>query len=144
MASLKAQAAALKVVESIKQGRVPTYSKILREAGYSKSSSIKPTQVTRTKTFRKLVAPLSAGLAEEIERLKASLRAHDLTTEEYKVKIYALDILTKNYQLLTGGATERQVFVLPSEVMERNTITATLEGKEVKRLNGSVEPQLES
>jgi formylmethanofuran dehydrogenase subunit E-like metal-binding protein len=45
--------------------------------------------------------------------------------EEYRTLVGALDILTKNYQLLTGGVTSRNVFVLPSEVMDKNNIQSS-------------------
>lgn len=98
---------------------------IMREIGYSESTSTQPTKITRTKTYQKYMKPLVDGLHEDIKRLQKSISETPLEHEDLRSKTYAYDILVKNYQLLSGGATERAVFVLPSEVMNKNEIQAS-------------------
>lgn len=129
MGSITAQQAAAKVSETIRKGKQVKIGKILREVGYSDATANSPTIVTKTDSFQKALAvesvPLIKGLQEEITRIKAAMARKNLDNEEYRVLAGSLDIMTRNYQLLSGGATERQVFVLPSEVMARNQIEAS-------------------
>lgn len=85
--------------------------------------------------------PLLEGLQAEINRAKLALSRKDLSQEDARTLGYLMDIMIKNYQLLSGGATERQVFVLPSQVMGRNAITESPQNDQ-KLLpdNGSTEP----
>lgn len=126
MASVNAQQVGIKVLENIKKGKKVKVGEIMKNAGYSDKTCLNPKLVTDTKSYRNTIAleakPLIAGIAEEIERIKLALSTKVLENEEYRTLIGALNILVQNYQLLSGGATERQVFVLPSEVMERNSI----------------------
>lgn len=129
MGSINAQRAALKVSETIRKGERVRIGKILRDTGYSDETANSPTLVTRTKSYRTALAleqkPLIEGLQREINEIKAAMGRKNKDEEEYRTLVGSLDILTKNYQLLSGGATERQVFVLPSEVMNKNVITAS-------------------
>ena len=114
----------------------------MREVGYSKNTSLQPYKITRGKTYQKLTRPLLDGLQEEINAIKNAMALKDKNEEEYRVLAYSMDILTKNYQLLSGGATERQVFVLPSEVITRNAIVTSQPSQDVNTVNGSVKPRL--
>lgn len=142
MGSIKAQKMALKVSESVRNNTNTTYGEIARDVGYSKTSSLKPQRITRSKSYKIALiaenAPLLEGLQKEINAIKNAMAMKDKTHEDYKVLAYAMDTLTKNYQLLSGGATERQVFVLPSEVIQKNVIV-TDEQKQLPE-NGSTEP----
>ena len=124
MGSTNAQRAAMKVSETVRKGELVKMGKILKEVGYSDETAKRPRSVTSTASYKKALElekrPLIYGIQLEINRIKEAMASRDLRGEEYKVLAGSLDILIKNYQLLSGGATERQVFVLPSEVMERN------------------------
>lgn len=143
MGSLNAQMVGMKVLENIGKNKRVNLGKIIKDAGYSKNTALTPTLVTNTKSYQKAIElekrPLIDGLQKEINRIKDALASKNLKNEEYRVLIGSLDVLTKNYQLLSGGATERQVFVLPAEVMERNQIQSSKE--DVNSNNGSTEPQ---
>ncbi len=131
MGSINAQVVAQKVSEKLRTGKLVKYGEILLDTGYSKSVSRRPKIVTETDAYKKALKveqlPLIEGLQHEITRIKLAIQSKDLKREEYRTLIGSLDILTKNYQLLSGGATERQVFVLPSEVMNKNNIQHTLD-----------------
>lgn len=128
MGSINAQAVAMEVSESIRLGKSVKLGKILKKKGYSDSTSLSPTLVTKTKSYKQAMAveakPIIEGMKLQIEKFKEALASRDLSGEETRSLVYALDIFIKNYQLLSGGATERQVFVIPSEVMDRHNITS--------------------
>jgi hypothetical protein len=140
MGSLNPQRVAHKVIEKAASNEIINLGEIIASVGYSKAVSEHPHTVTRTKAYKQAMAisarPLIEGLQGEINRLKEAMSTKDLTKEEYRTLIVALDVLTRNYQLLSGGATERQVFVLPSEVLERNHIEVI----EDKSKDGSTKP----
>lgn len=141
MGSLDAQRAALEVSETIARGKKVQIGKILKKVGYADSVSKKPSLVTNTKSYKTALAlesrPLIDGIQREINRIKEAISVKDWKKEDVRVLIGSLDILVKNYQLLSGGATERQVFVLPSEVIQRNQI-ATSNEQDVKAITASI------
>jgi hypothetical protein len=142
MGSINAQRVAMKLSETVKAGKLVDLEDIIISCGYSATTAKRPKQVTETKAFKKTMEiqskPLLEGLQSEINRMKLALSRKDLSQEDARTIIYGIDILVKNYQLLSGGATERQVFVLPSEVIKRNEIE-TSEDKQMLN-NGSTEP----
>lgn len=142
MGSINAQQVAIKVSEAIRKGELVNLGKIIKNNGYTKQTSLAPQRVTNTKSYKKALElesrPLIAGMQSEINRIKDAMSKRDLGTEEYRALVYGLDILTKNYQLLSGGATERQVFVLPSQAMKRYEIDESKPDTLPK--DGSIEP----
>lgn len=126
MGSINAQRVAQKVSETIQKGELVKLGEIIENVGYAKTTSLKPELVTNTDSYKKALAieskPIIDGLQAQINRYKEAIARKDLDNEELRVLTYSLDIAIKNYQLLSGGATERQVFVLPSELLEKNDI----------------------
>ena len=133
MGSINAQRVGLKVSETIKRGELVKLGKIIEETGYSKKTALNPRLITNTKSYKRAIEleskPLIDGIQREIARIKESMSKRDLDKEEYRTLIGALDILNKNYQLLSGGATSRQVLVLPSEIIDKNNITVDNESQ---------------
>jgi len=126
MGSINAQMSAIKVSETIRKGKKVILGDILKENGYSDATANSPSLVTKTKSYMTALElekrPLLEGLQREINEIKQAMANKDKSKEEYRTLVGSLDIVTRNYQLLSGGATERQVFVLPSEVLEKNSI----------------------
>lgn len=143
MGSLNAQSVARKVSENISKGKRVILADVLKDSGYSHSVTRRPSTITNTKSFKQAFAveqrPILEGLQEQINKIKDAIARKDIDDEEYRILVASLDVLIKNYQLLSGGATERQVFVLPSEVMKKNEI-ASAEDKKLLD-NGSTEPK---
>ena len=110
------------VSETIRHGQLVDMGDIIRANGYAHSTSLRPTQITRSKTFQKAMKPLAEQLKNEIDRLALELTKRDLSEEKYETMAKSLDVLNKNFQLVTGGATERSVLVLPSELIDKNGI----------------------
>lgn len=107
MSSENAKAVAREVITKVRSGKKVNLQEIQQNHGYSKWSA-KAMKGTRNETFKKETKPLSDGLAKEIERIKLEMASRDISEERYETLTRSLDILIKNYQLITGGATERQ------------------------------------
>lgn len=127
MASIDAKQVARKVSETIRKGQKVKLGEIIRNQGYSESTSLRPKLVTQTRSFQEAITPIVSGLSKQIEETKIAMSNKDLGKETLATLTYHLDTLIRNYQLLSGGATERQVFILPSEVMERNNLVESKE-----------------
>jgi hypothetical protein len=122
MASLNVQRAVSKISEKVKKGEKVVYGQIMKEVGYSNSVCKHPQKLHTTKTYRRLMKPLLERLQDQIDSIVDAMNGKDKTQEDFRVLAYSLDVLVKNQQLLSGGATERKVFVLPSEVLNKNKI----------------------
>lgn len=129
MGSINAQRVGIKVLENIGKNKRVNLGRIIEEAGYSKNTALTPTLVTNTKSYQQAIElekiPLIEGLQREINEVKLAMSKKNKNKEEYRTLVGAMDILTKNYQLLTGGVTSRNVLVLPSEVMDKNNIQSS-------------------
>lgn len=145
MGSINAQVVAKKISDTIGKKKKVVLGEILRDTGYSKQTSLTPSLVTNTVAFQKAMElerkPLLEGLQREINEIKLAMSKKNKNKEEYRTLVGSLDILVSNYQLLSGGATQRQVFVLPGEVMEKNIIEQ--KSPDVNSINGSTEPHNE-
>lgn len=111
MAVENPQNVAKKISETIRKKKKIVLGDILDDCGYAETTCKKPKLVTETKAFKKAIKPLAEGLDKEIERLKKELSTRDLSEEKYAELTRSLDILIKNYQLLSGGETERSGIV---------------------------------
>ena len=104
MGSISATQVGYKVLDSLRKGKRPNLGKIIKESGYATTTSTVPTQVTNTKSYKKVVAPFVQKL--EIERQRAiDAMKGKISKAKYRDLTDAIDKLTKNHQLLTGGAT---------------------------------------
>jgi hypothetical protein len=104
MGSIAAAEVAREVIRTVGKGRKPHLTKIAISKGYSLQSARvgKPIQ---TKTYKAEIKPLVSRLEEErdaiMERLKKTRNK-----AKYRDLIDGMDKVTKNIQLLTGGATQ--------------------------------------
>lgn len=148
MGAINPQRVAAKVSQTIREGKLVDLEDIIVSCGYSATTAKRSGMVTNTKAYKQAMAiehrPLLEGIQAEINRIKLAISKKDLSQEDTRTLVYAMDIMTKNFQLLSGGATERQVFVLPSQVIGRNSIAITEDTKPVEQLptpnDGSTKP----
>ena len=128
MPVLNPQRFAKKISESISQGKLVNQGVIAREIGYSLQTSQAPQRITETKAYKEAMErykkPLLERLDENINKTELALSKKNLTKEDARTLTGMLDVFIKNKHLLSGGLTSLNVFVLPSEVMQRNDITA--------------------
>ena len=111
---------AKKVSESIRKGKLVNLGKIIRESGYSEATSKCPTIVKNTKAYQKEIQPIVKQLEKEIQRVVSEMKNKDLNGVQYGELSRVLDILIKNKQLLSGGATDRTENLFTNEQI--NTI----------------------
>ncbi len=107
MASPIAKLAAQKVSERIRKGKKVVLGEVLREVGYSQTTSLKPKLVTNTKTYKREMEPLLKKLEEHRDKIIEALANKDLDKERYSDLTNGLNTITKNIQLLSGGETDR-------------------------------------
>ena len=105
MGSLNAKRVGEKVSESIRKGKKVNLGKIIRESGYSDQTSKSPQRVTQTDSFKEVIDPVVKAMEEERDAAIAMAKK-SRNKAKYRDLIDAVDKLTKNIQLLTGGKTE--------------------------------------
>lgn len=105
MVSINAEQVAYEVSETIRKDKPVNLGKIISKR-YSKSTSLKPKLVTTTKSYQRIIEPVVTKWVKERDRLTVEMMSRDLTKLQYKDAVDALDKLTKNIQLLSGGSTE--------------------------------------
>ncbi len=120
MASVAAREVALEVLETIGRGKRPNLSEIAIKKGYSPTTA-KAGLVKKTLTYQRELAPLVASL--ELERDQIIKRMRRIRNQaKYRDLVDAFDKITKNIQLLTGGATSNvalSVHKLKDDELER-------------------------
>lgn len=107
MGSIDAKNVAKEVLETIGKGKKVSLGKIARKNGYSDNTADNPKLITETKSYKEVVNPIVKRWEKERERLTTELESRDLSEERYETVIKAVDLVTKNIQLLTGKETER-------------------------------------
>lgn len=141
MGSINAQLVAMKVSEKARKGEKISVSQIMRDVGYSKHTA-RNVKASHTNAFKIALElekkPLLERLELQIKKFQSAMEQKELNGEDTRVIASSLDIYIKNYQLLSGGATERQVFVLPSQAMKRYEIDESKPDTLPK--DGSIEP----
>lgn len=118
MASEKAKRVAQDVIRKVQKGTFKSYKESIATQ-YKSTLPLHPKKVTETKSYKSVMVPFVKQLEQERQRLMAEMVTRDLSQEEYKVMVDAVDKLTKNAQLLSGGNTEQVALVLPSDVTQK-------------------------
>ena len=107
MQSENAKAVAQDVIKAVGKGRKVVLGKIIEKHGYKKSIAKSPKKVTDTQSYKDEIEPFLDGLIKERQRILTAIKGKDLNNVQYEGLTRSLDLLTKNIQLLSGGATER-------------------------------------
>lgn len=118
MASENAKQVAKKVSENLRKGKRVNLGKIIKETGYSKSTSESPTVVTETKSYQEEIKPILDLMVKERQRLINEMSGRELTKVQYESLTRALDLLTKNIQLLSDRPTENVKRLLTDEQID--------------------------
>lgn len=103
MASIAARQVAQDVLGKIGKGEKPNVTKLAIKRGYSPTTADKGI-VQKTKTYQATIKPFIEQL--EVERQRAiDQLAGKIDEAKYRDLVDAIDKITKNHQLLTGGST---------------------------------------
>lgn len=105
MASESAKAVAKEVSEAVGKGKPVVLGKILRQKGYSESTSKTPKRVTETKSYQEVLKPLIQQLEDERQAVLKEMIGKR-SKAKYRDLTDALDKITKNIQLLGGKPTD--------------------------------------
>ena len=106
--AIRPRAVAREVLENLRQGKKPDIGKIALKHGYAETTA-NSGMIQTTKAYKEYLAEENAATAElmSIERSRAIAEMPaKIKKARYRDLIDATDKLTKNHQLLTGGATE--------------------------------------
>lgn len=121
--SKAAEAVAYDILDQVSNGKIPNIYEIQRKHGYSHHTA-RAYKAIKTTTAKKVMNSAAEQMEKERNRILNELNTRDLSEERYEHLTRALDLLTKNHQLLTGGDTERNnvTFVVAPEIAEKNNI----------------------
>jgi hypothetical protein len=104
-----------KTCEKLRKGELVNKGKILKEVGYSKRTSEHPKKIYESDGVKGGLEPIVNRMINERDRLLTEAQTRELSDIRYEEIMRATDILTKNIQLLSGKATERNENVLTDE-----------------------------
>jgi hypothetical protein len=111
MASENAKAVAREVIETVRKGKKVNKGAIIRKHGYAKSVSVMPQKVTETKSYKEEIAPIVLAMEQERDAAIKAMKKKR-SKAKYRDMVDAVDKLTKNIQLLTGGKTSNDELVM--------------------------------
>ena len=105
MASVDAQNVAKEVLEKLGKGEKISLGEIARKNGYALSTADNPRNITETESYQRVLRPVLTQL--ESERQAILDRLPEVREKaKYRDLVEGLDKISKNIQLLSGGATE--------------------------------------
>jgi len=117
MASENAKQVAKDVINKVRKGQKIVFGKIIKRRGYSNSVSKRPSKVTKTKSYLSEIKPLVDRLENERDQIIKRLKK-TRNKAKYRDLIDGLDKIIKNIQLLSGGATSREIIELDEKKYE--------------------------
>ena len=108
MSSIAAKKVAEEVLETMAQGKIASVKRIARKHGYPKTTA-KSGLIQKTKTFQEVInegkKPILERMIIERDRAMKAMKGK-ISKAKYRDLMDAIDKLTKNIQLLSGGLTE--------------------------------------
>lgn len=113
----------LEVAQKVLNGSHINLTRIALQKGYSKSITRSIKHITGTKSYKAGLEPTLKRLEKEREDILNAMQTKDLTQEKYATLVTALDTVTKNVQLLSGGRTAETPQPLISINIVQNNIT---------------------
>ena len=105
--SENARAVAEEVRLKVSKGEKIVMGKIIKKHGYSDGISKQPIRVRKTQSYQKEIKPIVDRLIIERDRAIKALKGK-ISKAKYRDLTDAIDKLTKNIQLLSGGKTGRE------------------------------------
>lgn len=78
------------------------------KAGYKESYALSG-QVDKTKGLQEAERPILERYQKELQAIMDAMELKDKNSEEYRILVNAADTIQKQVQLLSGGATERNM-----------------------------------
>ena len=121
---MNARAVALEAVEMVEKGIKVNHRSLIKKHGYSEAVSLNAHKVTQTKSYKAVMLPVLKSIEEERNAIMEAMRGKDKNSEKYATLVASYDVLTKNYQLLSGKATENVAMIIEvSEAIAKKNAT---------------------
>ena len=95
-----------KTLENVRKGKLVNKGEILEKIGYGKSLKKVPSRIYDSKGVKEGLKPFIDKLKQERDRIINEMSIRTLNEVQYKELANVLDILAKNIQILSGGATD--------------------------------------
>lgn len=121
------------------KGTTRTMKEMIREAGYKESMASNPQQVLQSEFLRTKVDSFVKQLDDKRRMAITYLTEKKLDESKGRDVAQIIDILTKNHQLLSGGATERVNLYNWGEYGESNNIQPKEVDETITRGDGEME-----
>lgn len=91
-----------------KKGKTKSLGKLLVEAGYSEESAKNPKLIIESEVIQEGIQDFVSSMTDKRRLALTKMTEDKLDKAPARELAYITDLLTKNIQLLNGGATERQ------------------------------------
>lgn len=108
-----------------KQGETKSLGELLLEAGYSEETAKNPKLILSSPTIEDGIKDFLNQLDDKRRLALTKITERKLDKAPAREVAYVLDILTKNFQLLSGGATERKETIFDDEQVDTIAIRIT-------------------
>ena len=106
MVSIQAQKVALEVVEKVRKGEKVNLGKIIRKNGYTKSISLHPHKVTKTKSYTAIVYPFLEKMTRIQAKALDNLEKRDLKNEKLDSVVNLSRQMLHDRRLMEEKSTE--------------------------------------
>ena len=113
MPTLKQKRAVEEILENTRTGG--TKGDALRKAGYSEEMAKQPSVILESEGFEEAAEPFVNKMVKLRDKIIKEMDIRKMDEVQFNDMTTAVDKLTKNIQLLSGGATERTELKLSAE-----------------------------
>lgn len=107
MATPKQEKLVTLLIENYGAAKPRSLGDLMLEAGYSEASAHNPKLILEGEAVQVGIKDAANRIEQIRNNALAELEARDVSEERYSDVVKAVDLLTKNHQLLSGGETER-------------------------------------
>jgi hypothetical protein len=94
------------VLENVRKGKLVNKKEIILKRGYAPSIATAPTKVTLTKSYQSVISPVVDQMVKARDRALNEINSRELDKVQYADLITAINKLSHDIQILSGGATE--------------------------------------
>lgn len=128
--SPNAEAVAKRVIEKVRKGQLVSVAKEAMQQGYSKDYAFSG-RITKQNSYKLTIKPVVEQLEHLRQKAIIALSNKDLNKETTETLVTSLDKLTKNIQLLNGGATSNIALTvqISEAIAKKNNIAQTIDIK---------------
>ena len=94
------------VLENLRKHKKVNKGQIILKRGYAPSVATAPTVVTNTKSYQSVISPVVDQMVRARDRALKEINSRVLNIVQYADLVTAINKLSHDIQILSGGATE--------------------------------------